>query len=428
MGFVSGMLGMAGGINGTGISGPNGAPIQSPTTTKQATNSYDANQNALAQQQGFLNQVQAQNGLSNQTSVYNQLQNVANGTGPNPAQAMLSNATGANVANQASLMAGQRGASSNVGLMARQAAQQGAATQQQAAGQGAAMQAQQSLGALQGLGAMANTQAAQQAQATGAVTSAQQNEQNQLLNSIAQQNNARVGMQSNVNSNNAALAGQTMQQQGQVFGNVMSGIGMAFADGGEVQDPNLDTSFLNPPTQSSQIPDATTGPKSNIGKSFHIDWDSGDSASKNRDSALGKGANQLGQGIGKGLKSLFSGAGGGTDAAAMGSMAMDSGMMMAAHGGKVPAKVSPGEQYLPPKDVEKVAKGANPLHTGERIPGKPKHPGNDYRNDTVSKTLTEGGVVIPNEIMQSKDAEKKAAAFVKAILAKNGSLPKKPRK
>jgi hypothetical protein len=42
--------------------------------------------------------------------------------------------------------------------------------------------------------------------------------------------------------------------------------------------------------------------------------------------------------------------------------------LMAAHGGKVPALVSPGERYLPPKEVKKVAKeGKDPIKAGEKI-------------------------------------------------------------
>lgn len=88
-----------------------------------------------------------------------------------------------------------------------------------------------------------------------------------------------------------------------------------------------------------------------------------------------------------------------------------------AKGGKVPAMVSPGEQYIPPHDLKKVVKeGKNPLHVGERIPGKPKVKGNSYANDTVPKTLEAGGVVIPNSVMQSKDPAKNAAKFVAATL------------
>ena len=91
-----------------------------------------------------------------------------------------------------------------------------------------------------------------------------------------------------------------------------------------------------------------------------------------------------------------------------------------AKGGAVPALVSPGEQYLPPQAVEQVKKGANPLSVGERIPGTPKYKGNNYANDIVPKTLETGGIVVPNKVMQSKDRDAKARAFVEAVLAKKG--------
>ena len=116
-------------------------------------------------------------------------------------------------------------------------------------------------------------------------------------------------------------------------------------------------------------------------------------------------------------------------APAVGGAAEDAAIVVAAaEGGQVPALVSPGEQYLPPKDVSKVKKGANPLSVGERIPGKPKVKGNSYANDTVPKTLESGGIVIPNNIMQSKNPHFEAMKFVHATIAKNrGSLPKKAK-
>lgn len=87
----------------------------------------------------------------------------------------------------------------------------------------------------------------------------------------------------------------------------------------------------------------------------------------------------------------------------------------------VPALVSPGERYLTPKEAKKVAKGEKaPLKAGEKIPGKPKFPGNDYRNDVVPKKLKEGGIVIPNKILQSKNPGHEAKKFVQAVIAKQG--------
>lgn len=409
MGGISGMLGFAGGAGGTGVSGPERANIISPATQAQADEQYKNVQQALAQQQAFLQATQAQGGLQNQSNVFGQLGNIAAGQGPNPAQAQLAQATGANVANQAALMAGQRGSSANAGLLARQAAMQGAATQQQAAGQGASLQAQQSLAALQNMGNLASQQAAQQAAATGAYTNAAQGAQSNILNAIANTNQANVGMQSNINSANAGLTGGVMGQQGQLLGNMTGGIGslvsmyskpsaaaatpgigggggatmvnqayggeVNYADGGQVAENSM--------PQSPQ-----KGPKSAVGRHFSPNSDINN------------------------MQPIIS--------------SLEVNM---AQGGKVPAMVSPGEQYLPPKDVKKVVKeGKNPLEVGERIPGKPKVKGDSLKNDTVPKDLQAGGIVIPNSVMQSDDPPHEAYKFIAAIQARHGKqLPKKSK-
>jgi hypothetical protein len=204
---------------------PQSTNILQPSTVAQANQQYANVNQGLTNQQGFLNAVQAQNGLGNQTSVFNQMQGVANGTGPNPAQAMLNQSTGQNVANQASLMAGQRGSGANAGLIARQAAQQGANTQQQAAGQAATLQANQSLNALNNMGALATNQANQQANATNAYTNSALNAQQNVLGGIGAQNNANVGMQSNINAVGGGLAGNVATQQGGLLGSAMGSLG-----------------------------------------------------------------------------------------------------------------------------------------------------------------------------------------------------------
>lgn len=447
MGFVGGLLGTKGGAGGTGFSGPGQSNIMSPTTADQATAAYNQTQGGLDQQQQFLQALQAQQGLANQSNVYNQLQGVASGTGPNPAQAQLAQATGANVANQAALMASQRGAGANVGLIGRQAAMQGANTQQQAAGQAATLQANQSLNALNQMGGLATNQVANQAAATNAYSQAAQGQQSNILGAIGAQNQAQVGSQGSVNSANAGLAQTTMQGQNNLLGGVTSGIGAAFglaeggivpqfADGGSVyQDTSGPDPFANAPRAVMAGPAAPTvaqataavpkGPQSSFGKFLSSAGASLMPEQQPGSQVTGTAAagQAIGKGIGKGLNALFGSsapstglmAGGADSVSDLGGIGM-----MAANGGKVPAMVSPGEQYLPPQDAKKVAQGkAKPLDTGERIPGKPKVKGNSYTNDTVPKTLESGGVVIPNSIMQAKDAEKKAAAFVKAVLAKN---------
>lgn len=365
MGAIGGLLGTAGGAGGSGFSGPHAAAITPGTTAAQIQQSRDSVLNAQNQQQQLLTALQGQQGLTQQTnltgaedtlqrqlaknngaanvgSAYTQTQNlanqlaksngvgnlsaalasqqalaaqqqgtaaqyqnIANGTGPNPAMAALNQQTGNNIAQQASLMAGQRGAASNVGLIARQAAQQGAGVQQQAVGQGATMQAQQSLNALSGLssqqqaigqtqqnvaniagqqvgmtqaqqqalaaqaqaqvaqqqsqyaqlGNQINTVAGQQIGATTANTQAQQSEQGIVQGALSNQNQANVSMQGNINSANAGLATTNMQGQQGLIGGVMGGVGSALglahggiakmADGGI--PPNASAVPMAPP-------------------------------------------------------------------------------------------------------------------------------------------------------------------------------------
>jgi hypothetical protein len=243
----------------TGLLGLNGSP-QNPVNQGQIQGSIAGSNNAIQGQQALLNALQGQNGIQNQSSVYNQLQGVANGTGPNPAQTMLNQATGQNVANQAALAAGQRGASSNVGLMARQAAQQGSQAQQQAAGQGATMQAQQSLGALGQLQNVAGQQVGQQIGATGALTGANQAQQGQLLNAQQGYNQALAGMQNAQTGNQAGLLGG--------LGNAVGGAAQTITGG---------------LAQGGQVPQAApvaTGPQSTLGKFLSNGFAEGGSVGK----------------------------------------------------------------------------------------------------------------------------------------------------
>lgn len=396
------------GFVGSLLSNDKGAGFQANgTNSAQLNTAYDQTQQGIKQQQDFVNQLNAQGGLGNQANVFaqqqgltNQLQNVANGQGPNPAQAALAQATGANVSNQNALMAGQRGASQNVGLIARQAAMQGANTQQQAAGQGATLQAQQSLNALGQIGQqqanMANT-------AQNQVTN-QQTGLNQLNNASSTQQANLLGIQGNQNSANAGIAGINAKGQGNIFGGVMQGLGAAFAAGGPVGAIDVSAQTPVAPIQQDQVKVTDISkPQSNVGKIFK---DVGTAVAPSQDDSLTKGASALSGGIAKGIGGMF------------------------ANGGAVPAMVSPGEKYLSPDKVNRVAQGASPMKEGETIPGKAKVKGatNSYSNDIVPKTLEEGGIVLPRSVTQSKDPAKAAHAFVSAILAKQGkSMPKRSK-
>lgn len=362
MGSIGGMLGLAGGSGGTGFS------TGSATNNDQINNSYNANQTALQGQQGLLNAIQGQNGLGNQSQVYNQYQGMVNGQGPNPAQNMLSQATGANVANQAALMAGQRGAGSNVGLMARQAAQQGANTQQQAAGQAATMQANQSLNALGQAGSMANTMAANQIGQTNANTTAQQNEQNMLIGA----HNANNAVQGN-------LAGTTMAGQQALVGGLMNSAGAmaGMASGGEVGDSAF--------THESMF---------------------GQAMSKGQDSTASYNPNT------SGASTLQKGAG-----SYKGSPKGDP---MAGATNIAPSGFSESPSVMPTMVAAKGGSVGDKLKSGGHVPGQAKVKGNSYANDTVKALLSPGEVVIPRSVMQSGDPARGAADFVRAVMAKKG--------
>lgn len=465
--------GVSGGSGAAGINyNASGADIQAPVTNDQYAAQLGNTNRALQQNDIVYNQAMSQNATGNLGGTFAQLQNITNGQGPNPAQAQLAQATAANTANQAALMAGQRGSSANTGLIARQAAMQGGANQQASAGQAATLQAQQSLSALGQQGQIAQNQIQNQQQAANADINAHQNQQQQLLNAIGQQNNANVGMQSNVNNANAGIANTVAGGQMQLIGNLAGGAGsaaMMMAGGGSVMPLPLAMADGGVPNQTAK------GAQSNLGKFLN------GTASSTPAGTVGAGANQLGQAVGKGIGSMFSSSSpssqpatggssasdytsttgqGGSDSSdyknldahdsqleqdlAQGPQAMmaDGGLMaiasklapmiqmMAAHGGKVPALVSPGERYLSPKDVEEVEHGADPMEKGKKIPGKAKVKGdkNSYANDTVPATLEEGGIVLPRSVTQAKHPHWEAHKFVSQIMAKQGKqLPKKSK-
>lgn len=507
------------------------SPLQVPVDVRTASSTTSQAQGAIQQQLDFLTALQAQKGISNQSDVYNQLSGVAAGKGPNPAQAMLNQATGANVSNQAALMAGQRGSGANAGLIARQAAMQGGSLQQQAAAQGASMQANQSLNALAQMGGIAGQQVGQQANATTGYNQAIQSEQQNLLNAIAQSNQSQAAMQSSRNTSNEAIAAQNNKSAQSFLGTIGSGIGQLFAQGGQVGAPSkmyADGGTIQPSSVSS-IPPANpaitrggSSYSSNVGNYMYGSAPSSSSAPTGGGSMSNMpattptdtaksgisltqllGANHilgLEHSVGNAIKNIFSpqaakdasdfqkvadqarasadqaadkeskfqetaehgaeiednkdaefqnvadeganasdmadagiatsGTSGGAEAtsgvegaeAAEGASGMEA--LFEAKGGKVPAMVSPGEVYLPPKKVKEVAKGANPVKAGEKIPGKAKVKGDSYANDTVPKNLESGGIVIPKSVMESDDPSREAAKFVAAILRRKGSLPR----
>lgn len=324
--------------------------------------------------------------LATEQALNAQLGNIAAGQGPNPAQAMLNTATGQNVNNQAALMAGQRGAGANVGLIARQNALQGAGVQQTSAGQGAQLQAQQSLGALgqqAGLqGAMGNQITAQQNAntgllGTGASANNAQNNTNVSNYGMAQAINSQVA-QNNANAVNATESG--------LLGGAASVLG--FDEGGEVKQSgngggiNISEPEAPPVNVSnfSSKPEAPEKKSSGLGSMM---------------SFLSKGGN-ICNGPHRSHVANF--------------------LAMGGKSHHVPAMVSAGEVYLSPDQVKKVIhEGADPLKIGEKFKGKAKVKGDSLKNDNIPRTLEEGGVVIPRHVskMKGPGRSEKAELFVR---------------
>lgn len=442
------LVGASGGVQGTGSAAPTQAQIASGVNPSQLQGANAAGQNGVASQQALLQALQAQqglgaqntglssqqallhqlgqyNGASNlnsalqaqqglygqQSALAGQYANIANGTGPNPAQAMLNQQTGENVANQAAMMAGQRGASSNVGLLARQSAQQGAATQQQAVGQGATMQAQQSLNALQaqaaqqqamgqtqqniaglagqqvgltqaqqqGYNNQANTLAGQQISGTTGYSQGAQNEQQILQNANAAQNSANVSSQGSVNAGNTGIAQTTLQGRQGLVGGLMNGAGAVagLAQGGEVTPPQQMATGGEP----TAAPD---GPQSSFGQ-FLQGW-GGSSGSQPATTA----AVPVQSPASPPPSSASSGMGG-AGASALLKAAMGAEGGLAETGGKVKAKA-------PSEKAEKK--------------------GNSYSNDKIPTLLSEHEIVLPRDVTLSKDPVKSAADFVSKVIAK----------
>lgn len=460
MGAIGGLVGLGGGAAGTSFNGPEEANLIPTTTNQQYQQSYDQNQAALQQQQSLLTALQGQNGLGNQTASYNnlgslnaqlgntadanmglygQLQNIAAGQGPNPAQAMLNQRTGENVANQAALMAGQRGAGANVGLMARQAAQQGANTQQQAIGQGATMQAQQSLGALGQAGGilgqqagiqerqagvlgqqagLANTMVANQIGGTGAVTGANQAQFGNLVNAINAQNSASVASQGNVNTNNASLANTQMQGQQSLLGGLMNGGGassmMGGSGGGGGGAGMMAMMAAHGGTVHKMAMGGSAGAQSEFGQFLTGVSAVPISGVAGSNSVSDAGAQALGP-QGSSQKQSKSPAQSalqptstqtGVDDQATGST------MLAARGGMVPVKLSPQEKIVRP---EKVREAVGGRVEAETVPGKAKYPGDNLKNDTFETEVPEGTIIVPRTKAKN---ERDAADFVRKTLAK----------
>jgi hypothetical protein len=331
-----------------------------------------------AGQQALSGYGQAQGNLSNEQVLEQQLLGQSQGQGPNPAQAALANNTATNVANQAAIAANQRGGSANAGLIARQAGQQGAATQQQAVGQSAALDAQQRLAAQQGAVAL-------QGQIGNQITN-QQAASNQLLGIGAGATNTQ---NANLISNYGQAQGinsQVAQQNSNAVNQTTSGLlGGAssllalFAEGGEV-----------PSTPAPAIAKYAEGGPVSVSGQF-----------------LNSSPNEMGE---------FANVGSGVGQTAAPSVPT------LAPAAQTSDSTSKGLSGIG-KSVAGMAKGGQAPFTaakGKKVPGEAKVKGDSLKNDTVPAMLSPGEIVLPRHVTQAPDAPQRAAAFVQAIQAKQG--------
>jgi len=388
VGFVGSLLGTAGGAAGSGFSGPE--------VGQNVANQQQAAQNVLGQQQAFTNALNpyALQGAASQAQLLQQLQQGAQGQGPNPALAQLNQTTAANTANQAALMAGQRGAAVNPALIARQAAMQGAQNQQQAAGQAATLAAQQQIAQEQMLQGQQQNMVSQGQNALANT----QNAANQIYSTAA-------GLQGNINQANAGLAGAQLGNQGKILG----GIGQSFAAPAAAAGAN--GGMLTQMTTGGVTFEPTPMPSGTP-----TDYSGGDNT-------LYKGASDFGKYLMS--QSPSPAPTGSPDFGGGGGQRGQVAQQPFAQGGKVPVLLSPGEKVLSPEKAKKAADGKiSPMAEGKKVPGKPKVGGakNDYANDTHKDALEPGSVVLPRSVTQSKDAEKKAIAFIQAVMAKHGGM------
>lgn len=308
---------------------------------------------------------QSQSLLGRQQQLEGQLGDEAAGGGPNPAQAALNQSTGQNIQQQAALAAATRGAGANAGLIASNAAQQGAATQQQAVGQGATLQAQQQLAARQG---QQQQQAAEQSNIQGeqgiqgGIYGASANANNAQNNSSIANYGQAQGINSQVAQNNSNAVNK---EEGQLSG--AAALALLYRGGvvPSMPDHIQKMAKAHYPQKYAQGGIADYGVSSGAAPAVNI-------------------PNEVV------AQSSSSGGGGGASS-------MLSGLM--AHGGAVNSR----------------------LKSGGQVPGQPKVDHDAYKNDTVSAKLSPGEVVIDLNTLKDKGKLGQMARFVAANIERKKS-------
>lgn len=187
--------------------------------------------------------------LVNQNALAGQLQAQAQGAGPNPAQAMLNNATNQNIQQNAGFLASQKGI--NPAAAIRQAGQNQANMSAQAAGQGAAMQAQQQINAQNALSNL-----------YGQVGSQALNQQNIAQQGYYAPQSINAGISTSNAKTNAGILGGLLGAGGTAMAMAHGGVVKEnYADGGMIgsMDPSVSAQQffnqqVNAPIENMKIP------------------------------------------------------------------------------------------------------------------------------------------------------------------------------
>lgn len=379
---------------------------------------------ALGAQNGF--QVQSGGGANstaniatsqgNEQQIFNQQGTLAQqllaqsqGQGPNIANLQLQQATNQNNQQAAGAIASQRGM--NPALAQRIIENQTATNNQNAAGQSGVLRAQQQLAAQQGLAGVYGQQAGEAATNLNTYVGANQ-AANQANAQIAQNNSnlaasTASGILNPASTLSLAKGGPVspaehhLQQLLISTGSKVKPLHLAF---GSSSSPSNNVAIFSPlATGRGGASGGTSSPNTNM--FTNQDPTSGmsnitgyaDDLSGVGGTAAG-GANWAGADLGAGALASDAGAAdlAATGAATEGAGGLGALALLAAHGAKVPAMISPGERYIPPHLVESVRKGKIlASNASKKVPGKAKVGGDSEKNDTVPAALSPGGVVIP---------------------------------
>lgn len=406
--------GVTGGLaKGMGVGNAQAPQINSPVSQAEVGNSQGRTLDQLEQERLLTAQLANQGGLGHQNNLLaqqqalaNQLGQQASGQGPNPSQIQFGQNLNASTQAAAGQIASQKGI--NPAMAARLINMQQAGAGQNAAATSAGMQAQQQLGAQQLLAqqqaqmqGVAGQQIGQQIGAQNQLTGNTLNNQQSLLNAITGTNQANLNAASQTAASNqaakTALTGGILQAGGAIAGGALGGPAGAVA--GSTAGNGL----------SSQVGSQNAGMSPSMGVS-----------------------NTMGS-------NSFSGP------SPYGNPGMPNSTLHMAEGGEVtfqgksvknPSKLPDHlshiasiyhPDFLKAPMPQMKAKGGyiQNYDKGEIVPGKAKVDHNSYSNDTVKALLSPGEVVIPLDVMNSKNPVQGAAKFVQAILNKKD--PKKDK-